>query len=121
MEEVKTYGYLKGDKRACDSLVWQLYNRNDKMGGTRLTNRSGGMGDPSLVSRRRNVLVKVKERKDMKKSERRKRRMKEGFCSVLQKPGADSLGEKREMYISKKGRKSEQEIDKYKLLSTMQS
>lgn len=58
----------------------------------------------------------------MKRSERRrKRRMKESFCSVLQRPAADALGEKREMYMSKKGRKSEQEIDGYKLLSTVQS
>lgn len=59
----------------------------------------------------------------MKRSERRrrKRRMKERFCSVLQRPGADPLGERREIHISKKGRKSEQEIDEYKLLSTVQS
>lgn len=58
--------YLKGGKRTCDSLVWQLYNKNDKVGGIRLTNRSGGVGDPSLVSRR-NVLVKVKEKKRREK------------------------------------------------------
>lgn len=64
---------------------------------------------------------KGKRRKDVKRSERRrKRRMKERFCSVLQRPGAHPLEEKREMYISKKGRKSEQEIDEYKLLSTLQ-
>lgn len=64
---------------------------------------------------------KLKRRKDVKRSERRKRRMKESFCSVLQRPAADALGEKREMSMSKKGRKSEHEIDEYKLLSTVQS
>lgn len=33
--------YLKGGKRICDSPVWQLHNKNYKLGGTRLTNRSG--------------------------------------------------------------------------------
>lgn len=54
--------YLNGGKKTCDSLVWQLYNKNDKVGGIRLTNRSGDVGDPSLVSRR-NVLVEVREEK----------------------------------------------------------
>lgn len=31
--------YLKEGKRRCDRLVWQLYNKNDKLEGTRLTYR----------------------------------------------------------------------------------
>lgn len=64
--------YLKGGKRICDSPVWQLHNKNYKLGGTRLTNRSGDMRDPSLVSRRKNVLVKVKEKKRHKKEDEKK-------------------------------------------------
>lgn len=58
--------YLKGGKRTCDSSVWQLYNKKDKLGGTRLTNRSD-VGDPSLVSSRRNILVRGNGKKRCEK------------------------------------------------------
>lgn len=47
--------YLKEGKRRCDRLVWQLYNKNDKLGGTRLTDRQEDVGDSSLVSSRKNI------------------------------------------------------------------
>lgn len=61
--------YLKGGKRICDNYkrTWQLYNKNYKLGRTRLTYTSGDVGDPSLVSRRRDILVKVKEKKRSEK------------------------------------------------------
>lgn len=99
--------YLKEGKR-CDRLVWQLYNKNDKLGGTRLTNGEGDVRDPSLVSSRQNFMAKVKEQKSHEEEEEGKvlltvakawgRSIKRGEGDVYKREG--------------KGKKSQQEIDK---------